>query len=237
MIRVTVWNEYLHETRSEKVQAVYPQGIHQCIADFLQCDDIQVRTATLWEPECGLTQEIIDNTDVLIWWAHVRHGMVPDEIAERVHNAVLGGMGMIFLHSAHHSKPFKRLMGTTGNLGWREDGDWERVWNIAPSHPITQGIGRYIELEHEEVYAEPFDIPEPDQLIFIGTYEGGEVFRSGCCFRRGLGNIFYFQPGHETYPTYHQPEIQTVIRNAVRWAAPTCRKELVCPHIKKIGEE
>ncbi len=221
MIRVTVWNEFWHEQNDPAAKALYPDGIHKCIADFLQCDDIEVRTATLWEPECGLTQEVLDNTDVLIWWAHLKHKLVPDEVVDRVQNAVLCGMGMIFLHSGHFSKPFRRLMGTSGTLSWR-DCEQERLWNIAPSHPITQGIGRFIEIE-DEVYAEPFDIPEPDQLIFIGTYAGSEVFRSGCCYRRGLGNIFYFQPGHETCPVFHNPDIQTVIRNAVRWAAPQKR--------------
>ena len=237
MIRVTVWNEYFHELTRESVRKIYPNGIHGCIAEFLQCDDIEVRTATLLQPQCGLSQKVIDETDVLIWWAHMQHRLVPDEIANRVHNAVMSGMGIIFLHSAHLSKPFTKLMGTTGYLSWREDGDWERVWNIAPGHPITQGIGRYIELEHEEVYSEPFGIPEPDQLIFIGTYEGGEVFRSGCCYNRGLGKVFYFQPGHEDFPIYYHKDVQTVIRNAVRWAAPTCRIAPACPHIKKIGEE
>ena len=59
-----------------------------------------------------------------------------------------------------------------------------------------------------------------DNLVFISWHPGGEVFRSGCCFVRG-GRIFYFQPGHETFPIYYQPEIQTVITNAVRWVAPT----------------
>ena len=237
MIKVTVWNEFFHENNKEEVKAIYPEGLHKTIADFLECDDITVRTATLLDEDCGLTQEVLDDTDVLIWWGHVRHRQVPDEVAERVQNAVLSGMGAIFLHSAHHSKPFKRLIGTTGNLSWREDGDWEKFWNLAPAHPITQGIGRFIELENEEVYCEPFDIPEPDKLIFISNYQGGEVFRSGCCYNRGCGKIFYFKPGHETYPIYHNKEIQTVIKNAVYWAKPIKRITLECPHVKKIGEE
>lgn len=237
MIKVTVWNEFYHERENEEIKKIYPEGIHKTIADFLECDDMTVRTATLLDEECGLTEDVLNDTDVLIWWGHVRHREVPDEIAERVQNAVLGGMGAIFLHSAHHSKPFKRLIGTTGNLSWREDGDWEKIWNIAPSHPITQGIGRFIELENEEVYCEPFDIPEPDQLIFISNYEGGEVFRSGCCYNRGCGKVFYFKPGHEAYPVYYNKDIQTVIKNAVYWAKPVKRIIPECPHIKKIGEE
>lgn len=238
MIRVTIYNEFVHEKVNKNVAAIYPNGIHNAIADFLKCDDITVRTATLDDEECGLTEEVINETDVLIWWGHVRHNLVPDEVALRVKNAVLKGMGFIGLHSAHHSKPFRLLMGTTCNLSWREDGDMERIWTINPAHPIAQGIGRYFELEHEETYAEPFNIPNPDEIIFMGWYEGGELFRSGCTYTRENGKIFYFQPGHESFPTFYNENVQTIIRNAVRWVAPIYRSEaLVCPNIKKIGTE
>lgn len=239
MIRVTVWNEFKHEKEMEEVKKIYPNGIHAVIADFLgKEEDIEVRCATLDMEECGLTQEVIDNTDVLLWWGHCAHGSVPDEIVDRVQEAVLKGMGMIFLHSAHHSKPFRRLMGTSCNLCWREDGDMERLWVVDPGHPITQGLGKYFELEHEEMYGEPFGIPEPQKVVLLGWYEGGEAFRSGCCYVRGNGKIFYFQPGHETYPTYHNKDVQTVIKNAVRWAEPVNRVEkLECPHVKAPGKE
>ncbi len=238
MIKVTVWNEFVHEKNSEKVKELYPEGIHNAIADFLgKEEDMEVRTATLDDEECGLTDGVLRDTDVLIWWGHVAHDKVPDEIVKRAQNEVLKGMGVIFLHSAHHSKLFKALMGTTANLTWREDGDKERVWVSKPSHPIVRGIDRYFELEHEETYGEPFDIPEPDELVLMGWYSGGEVFRSGCCYRRGNGKIFYFQPGHETVPTYYNESVQLVIKNAVRWAAPDYRVDaLVCPHVKKIEE-
>jgi len=231
MIRVTVWNEFYHEKIDDSVKKIYPEGIHKCIADFLGAEeDMEVRCATLDDPECGLSQEVIDNTDVLIWWGHARHADVPDEVAKRVQEAVLKGMGTIFLHSGHHSKPFKALVGTSCNLLWRDSGDMERVWVVDPSSPIAQGLGRYIEIPQEEMYGERFDIPEPDRLVMIGWFDKGEVFRSGCCFLRGNGNIFYFQPGHETYPIYHMPEIQLVIKNAVRWAKPAYRvSELACP--------
>ena len=238
MIRVTVWNEFRHEKSSDKVKAIYPDGMHKVIADFLQSDDIEVRTATLDEPECGLTKEVVDSTDVMIWWGHMHHDLVPDEIALRVKEAVLKGMGIIFLHSGHHSKPFRYLLGTTCNLSWREDGDLERIWTINPAHPIAKGIGRDFELPHEETYAEPFAIPNPDEVVFMGWYEGGELFRSGCTFHRENGRIFYFQPGHESFPTFYDKNVRTIIRNAVYWAAPVIRSEaLLCPHIKKIGEE
>ena len=235
MIRVLVWNEFQHEKTSETVKAIYPSGIHNAIADFLRCDDIEVRTATLDDENCGITKEILDETDVIIWWGHMAHNKVPDEVAALVRDAVNSGMGAIFLHSAHHSKPFKMLMGTPCSLTWRESSDSELVWVTDPSHPITQGIDRAIELPHEETYGEPFSIPNPDKVLFIGGYSGGEVFRSGCLFQRGNGQIFYFQPGHESFPTYHIPEVQTVIRNAVRFVAPRYRAAIPCPHVRKWG--
>ncbi len=229
MIKVTVYNEYVHELEDESIAAVYPQGIQGCIADFLgKNDDISVRTVTLSTVE-ELTKEVLEDTDVLIWWGHCAHEKVPDEISERVYEQVMCGMGFIALHSAHFSKPFRRLMGTTCSLCWR-DADRERVWNIMPSHPIAHGIGDYFEIPEEEMYGERFDIPTPDELIFLGWFKGGEVFRSGCCWNKGLGKVFYFQPGHESNPTYYIPEVQRIITNAVRWAAPIYRQPSIeCP--------
>lgn len=237
MIKVTVWNENIHEKEMDNVKKIYPKGIHGAIADFLSSDEIFVRTATLDDPECGLTEEVLADTDVLLWWGHAGHHLVDDKIAQRVKDEVLKGMGMIFLHSAHHSKPFKLLMGTSCNLCWREDGDFERLWVTNPAHPIARGIKKYIYLPHEEMYGEPFDVPEPEQLVFLGAYQGGEAFRSGCCYRRGNGNIFYFQPGHETFPTFYEPDIQKVIKNAVYWAKPAFRQSsLECPQVQKPAE-
>jgi trehalose utilization protein len=219
-LRVTVWNEYRHERRSEQVAAIYPEGIHGAIAAALRKDGFSVRTATLDEPEHGLTQEVLDTTDVLTWWGHQAHREVSDEIVDRVHKRVLDGMGLIVLHSGHFSKIFKKLMGTTCDLKWREANDHERLWVVAPGHPITEGLGEYIYLEHEEMYGEHFDIPQPETLVFVSWFSGGEIFRSGACYSRGRGKIFYFRPGHETIPTYHNVEVQRVIANAVRWAAP-----------------
>ncbi len=219
MAHVTVWNEYRHEQQSDEVAEVYPDGIHSTIADFLS-DDHDVTTATLEEPEHGLPEAVIEETDVLLWWAHLAHDEVEDAIVERVHERVLEGMGLIVLHSGHYSKIFKRLLGTTCSLQWREDDGTERLWIVDPGHPIVDGIGEYIELPETEMYGEPFDIPEPDRLVFTSWFEGGEVFRSGCCYRRGSGKIFYFRPGHETIPIYENPEIQRVLENAVDWATP-----------------
>ncbi len=219
-IRVKVWGEYRHERQPGKPQEVYPKGIHNAIADHLkQQNGLLVTTAVLDDAEHGLTEEALANTDVLIWWGHMAHHEVKDEIVERVQTAVLNGMGLIVLHSGHYSKIFQKLMGTGCNLKWREFGEKERVWVIDPSHPITDGLPEYFEIPNEEMYGEHFDIPAPDELVFVSWFAGGEVFRSGCCWHRGQGKIFYFRPGHETYPIYYQKEVLTVISNAVRWAA------------------
>lgn len=233
MINVTIWNEGRHEREDDRIAKIYPKGIHGCIADFLSTDEeLNIRTATLDDPENGLPEDVLENTDVLIWWGHMAHDCVPDELVERVYNRVMRGMGFVALHSAHFSKPFRRLMGTTCSLKWR-DGDRERLWCINPSHPIAKGVPEYINIPVEEMYGERFDIPQPDELVFVGWFKGGEVFRSGCCWQRGLGKVFYFQPGHEGNPTYHIPEIQKIISNAVRWAAPEkVVSEITCPCVE-----
>jgi trehalose utilization protein len=221
MVKVTVWNEFLHEKVHEEVKAVYPDGIHNALAKGIAAGDFEVATATLEEPEHGLTEERLNNTDVLIWWGHMGHDKVDDAIVERVQQRVLNGMGLIVLHSGHFSKIFKKLMGTGCDLKWREADEKERIWVVNPAHPIAAGLPEYITLEKEEMYGEHFDIPAPDELIFVSWFEGGEVFRSGCTFSRGQGKIFYFRPGHETYPTYYNPQILQVIQNGIRWAAPS----------------
>lgn len=217
-IRVTVWNEYRHEQTNEAARRIYPEGIHRTIADGLARHGHIARTATLDESEHGLTEDVLRDTDVLIWWGHMAHDEVDDAIVERVQQRVLEGMGIILLHSAHYAKIFKKLMGTSCMLKWREADEKERLWVVQPAHPIVQGIGEYIELAEEEMYGEHFDIPAPDELVFVSWFEGGEVFRSGCVYYRGAGRVFYFRPGHETYPTYHNEQIQRVISNAVHWA-------------------
>jgi trehalose utilization protein len=222
-LRVTVWNEFRHEKESEQIRSIYPNGIHKVIGEGLGTE-FEVAYATLDDPEHGLSEDRLNQTDVLIWWGHKVHGEVQDEIVQRVHDRVLKGMGLIVLHSGHFSKIFKKLMGTTCDLKWREAGEKERIWVVAPGHPIVEGIGEYIELESEEMYGEHFDIPAPDELIMVSWFEGGEVFRSGCTFQRGQGKIFYFRPGHESYPTYYNEQVRRVIRNGVKWAAPTTRE-------------
>ena len=229
-LRVTVWNEGRHEKTLPEVARVYPNGMHSAIADYLRKQGLAVRTATLDEPEHGLTEAVLADTDVLTWWGHGAHDAVEDTIVDRVYQRVLDGMGLIVLHSAHFSKIFRKLMGTSCDLKWREVGERERIWVVAPGHPIAEGLGGYFEIPHEEMYGEYFDIPSPDQLVFVSWFQGGEVFRSGCCFYRGRGKIFYFRPGHETYPSFYQPEVLRVIGNGIRWAAPVSGTEVKFGH-------
>lgn len=224
-IRVTIWNENRHEKTNSVVAGVYPNGIHGAIADGLgtssRASQLEIRTATLDEPEHGLTQDVLEHTDVLIWWGHMAHNEVQDEIVERVKQRVLEGMGLIVLHSGHFSKIFKNLMGTSCDLKWREANEKERIWVVEPGHPIAEGLPEFFELPHEEMYGERFDIPAPETLVFLSWFAGGEVFRSGCTYQRGLGKIFYFRPGHETFPTYYDSHVRKVIENAVSYTAPT----------------
>ncbi len=233
-LNVVVWGENVHEHRHPQVAALYPRGMHEAIADGLRASgsDLAVSTATLQEPEHGLTESRMAATDVLLWWGHVAHKEVDDAVVDRVQARVLEGMGLIVLHSGHYAKIFKRMLGTSCSLTWREADERERLWVCNPGHPIAAGIDRCIELPAEEMYGEPFGIPAPDEQVFISWFEGGEVFRSGCCWFRGNGRIFYFRPGHETYPTYYDPSIRRVLANAVRWARPQGRWVDGAPNIK-----
>ena len=234
-INVTIWNEYRHEKSDENVAKLYPNGLHAAIGEFLsKNDDMKITLAALDDPDQGLPDEVLNNTDVLLWWGHMNHGEVKDDLVERIRQRVyVGGMGFIALHSAHHSKPFRAIVGTTGNLLWG-DNQKEIIWNIMPSHPIAAGIPSHFELPEEELYAEPFQIPQPDAHIFEGWYEHGYVFRTGCTFLRGAGRVFYFQPGHETCPSFYDANVQRIITNGVRWAAPTdfgYEIESGCPYV------
>ena len=239
-IKVTIWNEYMEKQKGPEVAPIYPTGLHNTIADFLNKDqEISAVVSVITDPEQGLTEKILDNTDVLIWWGHMHHNDVQDEYVKRVIDRVQRGMGVVFLHSAHKSKPFMNLLGTSGYLGWREANEKCRVWTVAPHHPIAKGIPEQFLLEQEEMYSEPFGVPEPDSTVFISWFEGGNVFRSGLTYQREYGRIFYFQPGHETHPIYHDANIQKVITNAVKWVKSDIRVDnRDCPNMKaleKIG--
>ena len=222
-LRVTIWNENVHETTEDEIRAIYPDGIHGALAQGLPPllpEGTEIRTAVLDAPEHGLPQEVVDSTDVLLWWGHAAHDRVEDEVVDRVHQAVLAGMGLIVLHSGHFSKIFRRLLGTTCSLQWRDDGDRELVWSVAPGHPITDGVDVPLVIDGQETYGEFFDIPAPDELVFLSSFDGGEVFRSGVTYRRGRGRLFYFSPGDQRYPVYHHPGVHRVLANGIRWVRP-----------------
>lgn len=237
-IRATVWGENVHESKNAFVGQLYPKGMHGQIASLLSEDpEITASTVTLQDPEHGMTEAKLDETDVLLWWGHAAHKEVSDEIVERVAERVWGGMGLIVLHSGHFSKIFRRLMGSPCALHWREAGERERLWVVNPGHPIAKGLPAYFELENEEMYGEPFSVPEPLETVFVSWFQGGEVFRSGLTYRRGAGNIFYFRPGHETYPTYHDRTVGQVLRNAVHWAHnPERHADLLTAPNRPVGE-
>lgn len=220
-INVVIWNEFRHEKNDPAVAQIYPEGIHACIRDFLKEDDnLNITLAALDDPYQGLPDDLLNNTDVLFWWGHMSHGEVDDGLVEKIRNRVYEGkMGLIVLHSGHHSKIFKSIIGATGNLSWGRD-QKEIIWNLMPQHPIAAGIPDHFILQSEELYAEPFYISQPDQLVFGGWYEDGHIFRSGCCFFRGVGKIFYFQPGHEYCRSFYNPYVQRIIKNAVEWVKP-----------------
>ncbi|GAA1332083.1 trehalose utilization protein ThuA [Brachybacterium rhamnosum] len=221
--RVLVWNENIHESTQEEIRAIYPSGIHGAIAEGLAellGDEVEVATATLADPEHGLTAEVLERTDVILWWGHIGHDRVDDAVVARVQEAVLGGTGLIVLHSGHFSKIFTRLLGTTCSLSWRNEGEREIVWTTSPGHPIAAGVEQPFVIDKQEMYGEHFDIPEPENQVFISSFEGGEVFRSGVTFTRGRGRIFYFSPGDQEYPVYFHPQVRRVLANAVQWAAP-----------------
>lgn len=222
-LRVTLWHEFRHEKTNPVVAKLYPDGMHGAIANHLRkSSDLTVRLAALDDPDHGLTPDVLNSTDVMTWWGHHAHGEVRDDIVDQVYERVLGGMGLIVLHSGHFAKIFKRLMGTSCNLKWRvTENEGETLWVTRPGHPIVKDIDDHFHLPAEEMYGEFFDIPEPEQTVLISSFTGGEVFRSGCCWTRGAGRVFYFRPGHETFPAYHDANVLKVIENAIRWAAPT----------------
>ncbi len=219
MIRVTIWNEFRHE-KTEPVKSLYPAGMHQAIAAGIAADDLDIRCVALDDPDQGLPDDVLNNTDVLLWWGHHAHRFVEDELVKKIRQRVIAGMGLIVLHSGHDSKVFKAVLGTSCSLRWRQIGERERLWVVDPSHPIARNVPPTFALEHEEMYGEPFGIPDDGKIVFMSWFQGGDVFRSGVTFQRGSGRIFYFAPGHETFPTYYDKNVLTVIGNAVRWAAP-----------------
>lgn len=227
-MNITIFNEGRDEKRKPEVLSVYPKGIGGVLKEIIEkLPSVQVlKVASLYEPECGLTEEILERTDVLVYWSHGGNDEFPDIVAERVRDFVLRGMGFVVLHSANGAKAFKMLMGTSCTMRYRHN-DCERMICCNPTHPIAQGVSERFVLETEETYGEFFDIPKPDDLLYLGWFDSGEACRSVCTWYRGYGKIVYLQPGHETNPTFYHPDMQRLIQNSCQWAMPAVRKRAV----------
>jgi trehalose utilization protein len=238
-VRITVWNEYYQEPKDPRVSAVYPDGIHRVLAEGFEAQfgsEAEVRTAVLADPEHGLTERVLAETDVLVWWAHLKHGEVSDEIVERIRLRVLGGMGLLILHSAIESKIAQALLGTTCRMSWWRHGGRELTWTVEPGHQIAQGVPNPLVIPDGEMYGEPLHVPTPDDLVFITAYEGGEVLRSGCGWKRGRGRIFFLATGHEEYPIYYRDDVRLVLANAARWAKSPTPVETVASKVPQLPE-
>lgn len=214
-IHAAVWSE---ETAP---QDVYPNDVNSTIAEHLnEHADIVAKAVSIDHAEQGVSTELLDWCDVLLWWGHLRHDDVSDTTVDRVERYVRErGVGYIGLHSGHYARPFKRLIGTSGDLGSvRDEGETEQIEVVSPSHPIAAGINDF-SLPQVEMFGEPYDIPEPDDVIFESNFANGGEFRSGVTFTFGAGRGFYFRPGHEEYRIYHDLTVRTILANATRWAA------------------
>src|SRR2546430_10891528 len=146
--------------------------MHETIAAGLRAPlpDAAVSTATFQEPEHGLGAGVLETADVLVWWGHRVQEDVDDAVVARVRDRVLRGMGLLVLHSAAESKLFRSLMSTTCSLRWRRQPERELVWTVAPGHPIAAGVPPAFGIPQQEVYGEFFDIPPPDELVFISSF-------------------------------------------------------------------
>jgi trehalose utilization protein len=220
MIRVTIWNEFIQDKHDKNVLKHYPNGIHEHFAQYLrQFPDLSIKCAWMEQSQNGLSMDILAGTDVLLWWSHQKNEFVEDITVSRVIERVQNGMGIIFLHSSHLAKTFKHLLGTSKQQPWRNKGELEKIWTALPTHPIATNIPISFELKKEEMYGEPFDIPPPDDVVFISGFKDGSIFRTGVTWTRGKGRVFYFRPGHETYPSYHNSYVLQIILNAIRWCS------------------
>lgn len=234
-MNITIFNEYHPNEHTGKAEKNYPGGIHIALKSIFESQEYDVVTATQEQACNGLTDEILDNTDVLLWWSKNWDNELLNSVADKVVSRIREGMGAVFLHSAKNSKPFLRLTGTTSAtapVSWKEPGESERLFVVSPAHPIAEGIPSGYVIPNEEPYCEYFDIPKPDDIVFLGGFGNGMCIRAGVTFTRGAGKIFFFQPGHDSFPVYNDKVIRRIILNAVNWAKPVAKPAPIAEETK-----
>ena len=268
-VRVVVWDE-----QQPAQKEVYTNFLGNQIASYLRTlPDLSVTSVNLNDPDQGLSDAIITNCDVLVWWSHVKNKQVStNKAAEIVGRIQQGKLSLITLHSALTSWPFIQAMNErtredalrtvpTGTpmefitpaaykdpkpgdpitpriemtnapdgsalarvylpiceiTEWHEAGLPSHVTTLLPEHPIARGIALHFDISKTETYVEPFHVPKPDAVIFQEKWDGYPEFRSGMLWSVGRGRVFYFRPGHETFPVYLEPIPLRIIGNAVEW--------------------
>lgn len=274
-VRVVVWDE-----QQPKQRGAYPNFLGNQIASYLKKQPgLSVKSVRMNDPEQGLSSEVLDNCDVLIWWGHRRQQEITPETGQALVERIRAGqLSLIALHSAHWSTPFMEAMNARSRddalaklpeadrgratfelihpfkdkykppkrddsptpraeystaadgapriklylpnscfPAVRADGMPSHVTAVLPNHPIARGIPAKFTILHTEMYDEPFHVPAPDQVVFEEHWDAGEHFRTGMVWKLGRGKVFYFRPGHETYPVYFEPYPLKILDNAVRW--------------------
>ncbi len=212
-LRVRVWCE------GTAPRAVYPQDIDGAVAAHLgKSPGVKVERARLTDPSAGLADAALDATDVLIWWGHIRHDAVPDDRAQAVIRRVRAGkLGLVALHSSCASKPFKGLMGMSCEPGgWREDGRPEHVKIAAPDHPIARGVAPFT-IPRSDMFAEPFDVPAPETVVLVSSWDRGETLRSGLTWSVDKGRVAFLRTGHDAFPVLFHPAVRQLLANASQW--------------------
>lgn len=273
-IHVLIWDEQQTEQ-----QEVYPNFLGNQLAKHLRKQEhLSVVVVTPDDPQQGLSDENLDQADVLIWWGHRRHKEITPETGQKIVARIQSGdLQMIALHSAHFATPFMEAMAARtrqdverdypqsswSNVeveylpyqrkahrnemtmliepwvrvfkfpdgreklqvqlpncvfpNWRNDGKPSYIQTLLPSHPIAAGVSATFTLPKTEMYAEPFHVPAPDEVVFEERWETGEWFRSGSVWNLGKGKVFYFRPGHETFAVFLEEAPLRIIENAVLW--------------------
>lgn len=214
-VRVRIWCE------GTAPRSVYPDDIDGALADVLgRQAGLVVSRGRLTDLQAGLSDQVLDASDALVWWGHLRHDAVPDDRALAVVKRVREGrLGFVALYAACGSKPFRQMMSMPCEPGsWREDGRPEFVSIKAPDHPIARGIAPFT-ISKTDMFSEPFAVPEPETVVFVSSWQKGETLRSGLTWTIGKGRVAYLRTGPDNYPVLFHPSIRQAIANSVRWVS------------------